>query len=155
MEPFLLVKWLHVVSATVLFGTGLGTAMHMWLTHRTGDSAAIAAAARNTVRADWYFTVPSGLVQPASGAALIWLGGHDPAARWLTAAYLLYAVAGVCWLIVAVLQIRARDLAAAAHARAEPLPPGYFRIMRLWFLLGWPAFVSLIAVFWLMVAKPP
>ena len=35
----------------------------------------------------------------------------------------------------------------------KPLPLGYFR-MRTWYALGWPAFLALLAVFWLMVAKP-
>jgi uncharacterized membrane protein len=154
MDAYLLLKWVHILSATVLFGTGLGTAAHLWLTHRSGSVAAVAVAAANTVRADWWFTLTSGLAQPASGAALIWLGGHDPFAPWLTVAYALYAIAASCWAIVAALQIRARDLARAAAAADAPLPPAYYRAMRIWFGLGWPAFLALIAVFWLMVAKP-
>ena len=154
MDGYLLVKCAHILSATVLFGTGLGTAAHLWLTHRSGSLPAIAVATANTVRADWCFTLTSGLVQPASGAALIWLGGHDPFAGWLLGAYALYAVAGCCWAVVVALQVRARDLARAAIATGQPLPPGYDRLMCLWYGLGWPAFLALIAVFWLMVAKP-
>jgi uncharacterized membrane protein len=154
MDAYLLLKWVHVLSATVLFGTGLGTAVHLWLTHRSGSIPAIAVATANTVRADWWFTLTSGLLQPTSGAALIWLGGHDPFAPWLTVAYALYAIAASCWAMVVALQIRARDLARAALASGEPLPPPYFTAMRIWYGLGWPAFLALIAVLWLMVAKP-
>lgn len=154
MDAYLLIKWVHILSATVLFGTGLGTAAHLWMTHRSGTVPAIAVAAANTVRADWWFTLTSGIVQPTSGAALIWLGGHDPLAPWLIVAYALYALAGSCWVAVAVLQLRARDLARDATGSGQALPQAYYRIMRIWFGLGWPAFLALIAIFWLMVAKP-
>ena len=154
MDAYLLLKWLHVLSATILFGTGLGTAAHLWLTHRSRSAPAIAVATANTVRADWWFTLTSGIVQPTSGAALIWLGGHDPFALWLLGAYALYAVAALCWAAVVALQIRARDLARAAVVSGQPLPADYFSAMRIWYGLGWPAFLALIAVFWLMVAKP-
>lgn len=154
IDPYPLVKAVHILSATILFGTGLGTAAHMWLTHRSGSVQAIAVATRNTVRMDWVFTLSSGIVQPLSGAVLVWLGGHDPLSFWLVASYALYGVAGLCWVIVAGLQLRARALAAAAAERRAALPAEYQRIMRLWYMLGWPAFLGLIAVFGLMVAKP-
>lgn len=154
MDSYLLLKWLHILSATVLFGTGLGTAAHLWMTHRLGSVPAIAAATANAVRADWWFTASSGVLQPTTGAALIWITGYDPFAPWLLAAYGLYALAGTCWAVVAVLQIRARDLAQEAARSGQPLPTAYFRIMRIWHALGWPAFLALTAVFWLMVVKP-
>lgn len=153
-EPFLWLRMLHIISATVLFGTGLGTAFHMWFTHRSGDVAAIVVAARNTVRADFWFTTPVVILQPATGATLIWLGGHDPLAPWLVAVYALYAFAGACWLPVVALQIRARDLAVSALDTGMELPPAYHRIMRLWFALGWPAFAAVATIFALMVLKP-
>jgi uncharacterized membrane protein len=154
MEAFLLLKAVHVLSATVLFGTGLGTAFHMWMAHRTGDPRAIAAAGRSTVLADTLFTAPAVVLQPASGAALIWLNGHDPVAPWLLATYALYVLTGLCWPPVVWLQIRARDLARAAADAGEPLPAAYGRCMRVWFALGWPAFLAVMAIVWLMVAKP-
>ena len=154
MDAALLLKWLHILSATVLFGTGLGTAAHLWLTHRTGNVSAIAVAAANTVRADWWFTLTSGIVQPVTGAGLIWLEGYDPFAPWLIIVYALYAVAGACWIAVVRLQIRASRLAHDAALRSEALPATYFQAMRAWYALGWPAFLALILVMWLMVAKP-
>jgi uncharacterized membrane protein len=138
----------------VLFGTGLGTAFHMWSAHLTGEPRLVAAAARSTVRADFWFTTPAVIVQPASGIVLIQLGGLDPSQPWLMAVYGLYALIGLCWLPVVCLQIRARDLAVAAVASGTALPPAYHRTMRLWFGLGWPAFLGTMAIFWLMVAKP-
>lgn len=154
MDGYFLLKTVHVISSTLLFGTGIGTAFHMWATHLRGDPRAIASTARNVVLADWLFTATSGVVQPASGAALAVMAGHDLLAPWLLLTYALYVLAGACWLPVVWLQMRAADLAAEAVAAGTPLPPAYHRHMRLWFVLGWPAFLALVAVFYLMVAKP-
>ena len=147
-------KTAHILSAAILFGTGLGTAFQMWAAHRRGDVRAIAAVARNVVRADFWFTTPAVVVQPATGAGLIWLSGIDPLASWLIAVYALYIFVGACWLPVVWLQIRARDVADAALRADAPLPSAYFRYMRFWFLLGWPAFAAVFVIFWLMTAKP-
>ena len=154
MNSYLAIKFVHVLSSTILFGTGLGTAFHMWMTHRTGDVRAIASAARITILADWWFTTPAVIVQPLSGVALMKLAGFDWSQSWLVVALGLYLLAGACWLPVVRLQLRVRQFAAAASATGTPLPPAYFRCMRAWFLLGWPAFLALIGVFWLMLAKP-
>lgn len=153
-DPDIPIKIVHVLSAIVLLGVGLGTAFHMWLAHRSGDVRVIAAAARSTVLADWLFTTPAVIVQPLSGAALIWLERLDPWESWLVATYGLYALAGACWIPVVGLQLRARDLAARAAAAGVPLPAAYHACMRLWFALGWPAFAAVIAIIALMVAKP-
>ena len=154
MNAYLALKTLHIISAALLFGTGLGTAFHLWMTHRAGDVRAIASAARLAVLADAWFTTPAVIVQPLSGFALIHFAGFAWTQSWLVAAMLLYLVAGACWLPVVWLQLRARDLAAHAAAAGTALPPAYFRAMRAWFVLGWPAFLAVIAIFWLMIAKP-
>jgi uncharacterized membrane protein len=154
MDPYLAVKWIHILSSTVLFGTGLGTALHMVLAQRSGNVQAIAVVARNVVRADWLCTLPSGIIQPLSGAALVHLAGWDPWAPWLRISYGLYLLAAACWIVVVFLQRRLRDLAAAAARAGTALPPSYRRLYAIWFVLGWPAFIGLVAVFGLMVLKP-
>ena len=153
-EAFHWIETIHIVNSTILFGTGLGTAFQMWFAHRTGDSRVIAAVARNVVWADYVFTAPAVVIQPATGAAMIWVAGFDPAASWLVASYALYLLAGACWLPVVWLQTRARDLARAAADSNGPLPPAYHRCMKIWFALGWPAFAAVLAIFWLMTTKP-
>ncbi|HEY4168409.1 MAG TPA: DUF2269 domain-containing protein [Reyranella sp.] len=154
IDACLWLKWLHVLSSTVLFGTGLGTAFQMAMAHRRGDVAGIVVVARNVVLADWLFTLPAGIVQPITGVALALLGGWDVGASWLVATYLLYVLAFACWVPVVVLQIRVRDMAEKAVADGAPLPADYHRAMNLWLALGWPAFTSLTIVFLLMIAKP-
>ena len=149
MDPYLLAKWLHILSSTILFGTGIGTAFQMVCAMRSRDARAIHQVARNVVLADWIFTTPAGVVQPLTGLWLIYLQGWSLSEPWLVAAYALYALAFACWAPVVRLQIRIRDLTSDGTVPGEAL-----RAYRIWFALGWPAFAALIAVFWLMVAKP-
>jgi uncharacterized membrane protein len=153
MDPFLTLKWLHILSATVLFGTGIGTAFQMVHAMRTGDAALVHGVAAGVVRADWLFTAPAGVIQPATGLALVALSGWSWAEPWLLLTYAAYVLAFLCWAPVVRLQIRIRDLCAAQPAGA-PVPAEARRLFRLWFALGWPAFGALVGVFWLMVARP-
>lgn len=153
-DPFLIAKWLHILSATVLFGTGIGTAFQMVWAIRSRDVRSIHTVAAGVVRADWIFTTPAGMAQPLTGLWLAHLAGYPLDAPWLVLTYLLYALAFACWAPVVHLQIRIRDLAARALADGSPLSHEATRAFRLWFALGWPAFGALTAVIWLMVAKP-
>jgi uncharacterized membrane protein len=155
MFDYQLIKWIHVLSATVLFGTGLGTAFHFWMAHRTGDVNAIAVAARITVIADFIFTLPAAVVQPLSGIALALMAGFSLRSDWMLASIALYLVAGACWIPVVFIQMRLRRLAEQSVRDGNALPASYRRLAWIWFALGWPAFIALLAVLWLMVAKPP
>lgn len=154
MDLYLLVKWAHVVSSTILFGFGAGTAWYLWNAHLTRDPATIASVGRMVVRADWLFTGTSGVVQPASGLMLAHLAGYSLREPWLIVTYGLYLASFACWVPVVGLQMRAQRLAQKAAESGEALGAEYDRAMRLWFALGWPAFLGLLAVFWLMIAKP-
>lgn len=149
-----LLKTLHILSAAILFGTGLGTAFHMWRADRTGEVSVIEATARQAVLADWLFTTPAILAQPLTGIWLLHVLGTPLTEGWIVLSLALYALAGACWLPVVWLQIRMRDLAADARRRGSGLPPAYHRSMRLWFALGWPAFGAVVAIFFLMVFRP-
>ncbi len=147
-------EFIHILSATLLFGTGLGTAFAMWRAHRTGDARVIAAVAQGVVLADWVFTTPAVLIQPATGALLVELHGFPWTLPWLVAALVIYVLVGACWIPVVWLQMRMRDLARQAVESGRPLPPLYHRCYRWWFALGWPAFAGVLAIFWLMIFKP-
>lgn len=148
-----LTKTLHILSMVLLFGTGLGSAFYKWMADRDGDLAHIAATNRHVVLADWLFTTPTVIFQPLSGLWLAHLLGLPLATPWIAASLLLYCLAGACWLPVVWLQIRMRDLAAAALAAKRELPPAYWRMARRWFWLGVPAFTSMVLVVVLMVFK--
>ncbi len=105
--------------------------------------------------ADWLFTAPTAVLQPLTGYWLARAVGYDLTAPWLLSALALFVIAGAAWLPVVAIQLRLRDLAAAALARGEPLPARYHRLMRIWFKLGVVAFSAIALTFWLMVRKPP
>lgn len=154
MSLYLLIKWAHILSATILFGTGIGIAFFKWMTDRSGDVRAIRIVNERTVLADLIFTTPAVIVQPLTGFALVYLANIPLFSTWLILATLLYALAGACWLPVLWLQIKMRDMAQLADTQNAPLPARYWRYARRWFWLGVPAFLSLVLVYWLMVFKP-
>jgi uncharacterized membrane protein len=154
MSLYLTLKMLHILSSVVLVGTGFGTAFYFFFANRTRSVPVIAAVARLVVRADWWFTTPAIVVQPLTGVWLMSLAGWPWHTPWIVAAVALYALAGLCWLPVVVLQIRLARLAAEADAAGEPLPPAYWRMARRWEMLGYPAFVAMLAIYILMVFKP-
>lgn len=154
MSAYLLLKLVHVISATVLFGTGMGIAYFKWAVDRSRNVQAMRVVAERVVLADWLFTSPAIVVQLASGVALARLLGYPIARGWVAYALILYLLAGACWIPVVVLQRHMRKLVRAAAAGGTALDPRYWLYCRIWFTLGVVAFSALIAVFWLMVAKP-
>ena len=155
MDLILALKFLHVVGAAILFGTGLGIAFFQFRANRKESPAAIAATLRTVVVADYLFTATAAVLQPMTGLLLVHLRGYDLGQTWIALSLALYVLIGLCWLPVVVLQIRMRDLAEAAVMEGETtLSPRYHALARVWFWLGWPAFLSMLAIFWLMIAKP-
>ena len=126
----------------------------MWRADHSRQAAVIFVTARPVDWADYLFTLPVILVQPLSGLWLTELAGFPPGEKRLLVTYFLYAIAGACWIPAVWLQIRMRDLAGAAVRDSTPLPVLYRRYMRIWFILGRPAFSAVIAILYLMVAKP-
>ena len=154
MTLYLLLKTLHILSSTLLFGTGLGSAYYAWRAWKSAQVATIATTFRHLVSADWLFTTPTAVIQPLSGLAMVHLAGWPLSQSWLLVTLILYGLAGLCWLPVVWLQIRVRDLAVQAERDGTPLPASAGRYMAWWFALGWPAFMAFVAIFFLMVAKP-
>jgi uncharacterized membrane protein len=154
MTAHLLLKYLHIIGATVLLGTGAGIAFFMLLAHRTDEAATVAAVARIVVIADFLFTATAVVAQPITGVLLTWVIGYSLTDGWIVLSMLLYLVTGAFWLPVVWMQMRMRDLASAAARERQPLPPEYHRLFRLWFAFGLPAFAAVLAIFWLMIARP-
>lgn len=148
-------KWLHVLSSTLLFGTGIGTAFFMFVTNRTGDVRAIAVVTRHVVVADWIFTFTTVIFQPLSGWMMMKIAGIPLYAGWIWMSFALYLVAGLCWLPVVWIQMQMRNMAVETSISGAPmLPARYWRYERVWVTLGVPAFTALVIVFYLMTAKP-
>ncbi len=151
---YLVVKWLHILSSTLLFGTGLGSAFYMFFASRTRDARVVATVVKYVVIADWLFTTPTIIIQPLTGLWLMHIAGMPFDTPWILWSIVLYFLAGAAWLPVVWMQIRMRDQAIAVASTGAPLPAVYFRYLRIWVALGVVAFLSLVVVFYLMVAKP-
>jgi uncharacterized membrane protein len=151
---YVTLKWLHILSSTFLFGTGIGSAFYMLFANISRDVRAIAVVSRIVVVADWLFTATTIIVQPLTGYYLVRIAGFAMSSRWLAWSIGLYVLAAACWLPVVWLQMRLRDMAVQAASDGAALPPRYWRYFRLWIALGIPAFFAFVAIFYLMVAKP-
>jgi len=150
---FLALKYFHILSMVLLFGTGLGSAFYKWMADRSRNLEHMAMTNRNVVLADWIFTTPTVIFQPVSGIWLAYLAGIPLTTNWLLISLALYVSAGICWVPVVWLQIRMSRLADEALEQQSSLSDDYWRYARLWFWLGVPAFVSMVLVVFLMVFK--
>ena len=151
---YLILKWIHILSSTILFGTGIGSAFYMFMANRRKDVASIYFATRHVVIADWLFTTPAIIIQFLTGVLLMKATGYGFDEAWLYWGVALYLFAGACWLPVVWMQIKMRDMAKEALEIGQPLPERYWRLDRWWITLGALAFPAVVAVFWLMVVKP-
>jgi uncharacterized membrane protein len=151
---YLVLLYLHIIGATVLFGTGLGIAFFLYVAVRSQDVGVIAATLRTVVIADFVFTAPAIVVQLLTGALLAVAAGVPLTTTWIAASLALYVLVGLCWLPVVVLQIRMRRLAEAAAKSSAPLPAEFGRLYEVWFALGWPAFIGVLGILALMIFKP-
>lgn len=154
MDWIFALRWLHVIGACVLLGTGAGIAFFMLMAHRTGQPALIAHTAHIVVIADWMFTASAVIVQPITGALLAHAIGWSLGEGWIVLSLALYVITGLFWLPVVWMQHRLRDLAREAADVGAPLPEAYHRMFRLWFACGIPAFVAVLTIIWLMIARP-
>lgn len=151
---YFLLKFVHLLGAVMLIGTGAGIAFFMLMAHRTGNVATIAGVARIVVTADFLFTATAVVVQPISGLWLAREVGYPLTEGWILLSIVLYLVIGAFWLPVVIFQMRMRDLAEAAAAAGGPLPAAYHRLFRTWFAFGFPAFGAILVILWLMIARP-
>lgn len=151
---YLLLKWIHILSSTFLFGTGVGSAFYKFLADREGNLNNIAQTNRHVVLADWLFTTPTAIIQPVTGIMLARVMGFPLDTPWLLASIVLYVLTLACWIPVVFMQMRMSRLSQEALATQQPLGAEYRRLVLQWVALGAVAFVAMVGVFYLMVFKP-
>jgi uncharacterized membrane protein len=154
MTLYFVLKFLHVIGATVLLGTGAGIAFFMVIAHLGRDTRVIAGVARIVVLADFLFTATAVVAQPITGVLLVREMGYSLGDLWIAVSIALYVLTGLFWLPVVWMQMRMSALATQAVTDGGPLPDRYHRLFRLWFWFGFPAFAAVLAIFWLMIARP-
>lgn len=151
---YLLLKYLHLLGAIVLIGTGAGIAFFMVMAHFTGNVSKIAGVARIVVTADFVFTASAVIAQPITGVLLAREAGYDLSEGWIVLSIILYFVIGIFWLPVVLMQMRMRDIAERAEHAGTALPRRYDVMFWTWFIFGLPAFGAILAILWLMIARP-
>ena len=151
---YLLIKYTHLISMVLLFGTGLGSAFYKWMADRSGEVTHISVINKHVVLADWFFTTPTIILQPVTGIWMLHISGIPFSTPWVVASLILYALAGLCWLPVVWLQIQMQTLSETAVKTQSPLSKRYWRYAKYWFYLGMPAFVAMLSIVLIMVLKP-
>lgn len=154
MEIVDVLRWAHIIGATVLLGTGAGIAFFMLMAHRSRDATIITHTAGVVIIADWIFTASAVIAQPVTGFLLAREIGWDLSEGWIVVSLALYAGVGLFWLPVVWMQHQMHKLARDAAVKNAPLPDRYFSLFRRWFLSGFPAFFGVMLILWLMVARP-
>jgi len=154
MEYADVLRWAHVIGASVLLGTGAGIAFFMLMATRTGDAKIVAHTASTVVMADWLFTASAVVLQPITGILLASAVGWDLSEGWIVVSLALYFITGAFWLPVVWIQLRMRDIARAAYQQGNALPDNYYSLFQIWFVCGFPAFAAVLGIFWLMLTRP-
>lgn len=153
MDSYVTLKLIHILSAVVVAGTGTGIAFFMFMAARSKNTEAIAEVTKIVVIADWVFTAPAVVAQFVTGLLLMNRLGYSFSSPWFLAVISLFIFIGLCWLPVIWIQYKLRDQAMLSKERSEPSPE-FNRLMKLWTLLGIPAFSAILVIFWLMIFKP-
>jgi len=154
VDWFLSLKLMHILSSTILFGTGLGTAFYMWRADRSNDLATVARVSKNVVIADWLFTTPAVIIQPLTGYGMLMSSGWSLDTSWVIVSLVLYGFIGLCWLPVVWIQIQVSRRSNRALVTTATFDYPHRRLMKYWYVLGWLAFFSILVIFYLMVFKP-
>lgn len=151
---YIILKWIHILSSTVLFGTGIGSAFFMFIANRKKDIKSIYFSVSHVVIADWIFTTPAIIIQLITGLWLANILGYDLSEKWLSWGLSLYIFVGLCWLPVLWMQIRMRNMAKEAIDNNKNLPESFWKMDMWWIILGSLAFPTMLIIFYLMIAKP-
>jgi len=152
---FLTLKLIHIFSAIILFGLGLGTVFYKMMADRSGNHAAIAVTSKHVVLADWWFTTPTVILQPLTGILMAQQLNMSLSSDWMIQTIVLYLITGLCWLPVVYIQIRTRDIAIESLADNKPLPDSYQYYSKIWMWLGVPAFFTMLGITTMMVFHSP
>ena len=153
MEYYLILKLIHILASVVVTGTGAGIAFFMFMANRSNNPQAIYITAKHVILGDWIFTTPAVITQIVTGILLMNIQGYSFSAPWFYWVVGLFAFIGICWLPVLRIQYKLREVAKIS-VDSNQVRPEFKTLMRTWTLLGIPAFIAILAIFWLMVFKP-
>ena len=84
-----ILRFLHVIGATVLLGTGAGIAFFMVVSNLSADPRLIAHVGGIVVLADTVFTATAAIVQPITGSLLAREEGWPVLSGWVGLTHIL------------------------------------------------------------------
>ena len=152
MDPLWL-KYAHVLGAILIFGTGLGTAFHLWCAHL---SKAAGGCCRRPQHGLGGLAVhrPAVALQPVRGALLAWSYGWSLLEPWI-----VISLVFTCWQRVCAGCRWCGSRCSCGGWRRRPratarLYPPLSSLGPDLVCLGWPAFIAMFVITWLMIFKP-
>ncbi len=147
MDYFLL-KLIHILSATLMIGTGLGSAFYLYLTYKKSAVQTVKEVLNFVILADTIFTTPSVIIQLITGIMLSDLLGLLYT-DWFWLVLAVSVIVLVLWLRAAFIQFKLKKLLEEENK----LSPKFHHLMNIWFILGVPSFGGAIYLYYLMVYR--
>jgi uncharacterized membrane protein len=149
------IKFVHMLSVAVMFGTWLGIAAFMVLAHHSHNTSVVALTSQFVVRIELVVMIAAVVLQPASGVPLAYVIGLDPLGEfWLVASIAGYGFVVLCWLAAVVIEFRVRRVTREAALSNVPLPAAYKTLFRVWAMLAVPILSGMVGLFALMIWQP-
>src|SRR6202050_5468345 len=130
LNVILALKFVHMITMAVMFGTWLGIALFMLFAHRSGKTPVdrapvVALTSAFVVRAELWVMAGAVVLQPLVGFPLAIAIGSPVNAYWLEVSVAIYAAVVVIWLINLLAEMRIRRISTDAALARAPLPPAY------------------------------
>jgi len=150
---YLILKLVHIMSSTILFGGGIFAALLGTIVFGSRRAKVIAEIGPHIVRVESYLTALSALAQIITGLWMASIAGFSVSTGWLGWALILFCIAGLCWILGVWLQHRMVDLSKTALETDAALPAEYRKLFARWTFLGLPSTAAMIGIFYLMVFK--
>ena len=132
-----LLKLIHILSATIMIGTGLGSAFYLFLTYKKSQFSTVKDVLSFVIFADTIFTAPSVVIQLITGILLSNLLGLTYT-NWFWVVLSVSFIVVILWLRAAFLQIKMKKI---IEGKTE-LPAQFHQLMNAWFYLGIPSFLG-------------
>lgn len=146
---YLTLKIIHILSATIMIGTGLGSAFYLFVSYKTALFTTVKDVLKIVIIADLIFTTPSVIVQLVTGLMLADRLNLTNT-RWYWVVLSISFLVLVLWLGAVVIQYRLKRIIIDKKS----LPALFDKLMSIWFYLGVPSFGLAIFLYYLMIYKP-
>lgn len=144
-----ILKLIHIVSATLMIGAGIGSAFYLFLSYKRFAVSTLKDVLKLVVLADSIFTAPAVVVQFITGLLLSNMLNMT-GTNWFWVVLAVSGVVLVMWLRAAYLQIELRKMLETENE----VTPSFHHKMKVWFYLGIPSFLGALYLYYLMVYKP-